>query len=220
MTVIDDLRSRITTVDPASASALLHAKATQLVDVMIPRVQLSDGTLGFRARVETTIVLQLGDTVSADAPREEITLVAECSEIRLHDPVLTLDGDMRLDLETVSYVATGVSKVLWPGQELRLVVGRGIDPMMRATTGRMEVSPLTTFGVDPVRSTQEVYLVAETPLGRLHNRDAAIMHCQLTRIPPVNQPYRQEGTVRLYSDAGIVCAIKIDTESVITEVLH
>src|ERR1700741_1238568 len=99
MTVVDDLRSKITTVDPASAAALLHAKATQLVDVMIPRVRLSDGTLGFRARVETTIVLKRGADAPADAPQEEITLVAECSEIRLHDPVLTLDGDMRLDLE-------------------------------------------------------------------------------------------------------------------------
>ncbi|WP_188195055.1 hypothetical protein [Nonomuraea sp. SYSU D8015] len=216
MPVIDDLRSRLQAADPASAAELLHSKARHLVDVMVPRRELDDGTLGFAARVQTTITLKLGDDATADTPTETITLIAERSQIRLHDPVLTLDGAMRLDLETRTYEAVGTSKVLWPGEEIRLRVGRGMDPLMRPTFGSLEISPLVNFGTDPVRSVQEVYLVADTPLGTLHNREPAVMVCELTKIPPIGQPYRQQGLVPLYNAAGQIVCMKIGTDSELT----
>ncbi len=213
MTVTDNLRERLREADPALAAELLHSKTSHLVDVMIPRRALTDGSLGFKARVETTITLKLGDDPAADTPEETMTLVCESSEIRLHDPVLTLDGALRLDLETLTYEAVGTSTELWPGETVRLLVGRGIDPMMRPTFGRLEVGPLVNFGTDPVRSVQEVYVVAETPLGRLTNREPAIMHCDLTRIPPLGQPYRQQGNVELYDESGRLVCLKTMTES-------
>ncbi|MEE2039969.1 hypothetical protein Q8791_22390 [Nocardiopsis sp. CT-R113] len=216
MTTTDTLKDRLRAADPALAAELLHSKTSHLVDVMIPRRELSDGTLGFKARVQTTITLKFGGDASADTPEEVITLVAEESEIRLHDPVLTLDGALRLDLETITYEAVGTSEVLWPGERVRLRVGRGLDPMMRPTFGRMEIDPLVNFGTDPVRSVQEVYVEADTPLGTLHNRLPAVMHCDLTSIPPIGQPYVQQGQVALYDADGQVVCMKTTTESELT----
>lgn len=216
MTVTDPLKDRLREADPAIAAELLRTKTSNLVDVMIPRRRLSDGSLGFKARVETTITLKFGGDASADTPEEVMTLVAEESEIRLHDPVLTLDGALRLDLETVSYEAVGTSEVLWPGERVRLRAGRADDPMMRPTLGRLEIGPLVQFGTEPVRSVQEVFVAADTPLGTLHNRLPAVMHCDLTRIPPIGQPYVQQGQVALYDGDGRVVCMKTTTQSELT----
>lgn len=214
----DNLRERILAIDPAGSEALLRTKATQLADIMLPRTILSDGRFGFRANLRTTIVLKIGNDLNADSPTESIELRAYGSEIHLKDPVLTLDGDMQVELETLSYVATGVSKILWPDETITLRVGAGLDPMMRPTVGVLNISPLEQLGVDPVLSVQHVFLEAKTPLGTLHNREAAVMHCDLLSIPPVNQPYRQQGIVELINDADNVVALKLDTESEILEV--
>lgn len=214
----DDLCERILAIDPDGSGALLRTKATQLADIMLPRTVLTDGRFGFRANLRTKITLQLGNAPSADAPTETIELLAYDSEIHLKDPVLTLDGDMLVELETLSYVAKGISKELWPGETVTLRVGSGQDPMLRPTFGFLQISPLKQLGVDPVLSVQHVFIEAETPIGDLRNREAAIMHCDLLSIPPVNQPYRQQGIVELVDDTGDVVALKIDTESEILEV--
>lgn len=213
MNTVDDLKDRIQNVDPTGTAALLRAKSAELVSVMIPRERLSNGDLGFKAEVHTTITLKLGNDPAADTPSEKIKLVAPCSEIRFEDPVLTLDGAVRVALETLTYDAVGISEKLWPGEQIRLRVGRVTDPMLRPTFGRFEVPPLVTFGVDRVVSVQEVYLTADTPLGRLHNVAPAQMHCALTQIPPIGEPYVQQGVVPLFDEQGVEVAMKTTTDS-------
>jgi hypothetical protein len=212
-----------TLVEPLSLTGpveLLRARAAQLAKVMIPRVRLHDGSLGYRAKAQTTITVKAGPNPDdPNAPQETIHMVANESEIHFHDPVLTLDGALRIDLEIWSYIAEGISTILFNNEPVRLIVGRGADPMIRPTFGRFEIPLGTEFGQTPVHSIQHVYLIAETPLGRLHNPEAARMTALITSIPPVGQPYRQDGIVPLANQHGQIVAAKTGTDTELIEVL-
>ena len=209
MSTIDD----ITTLSLQS----LQTQAAVVNEMMQPRIELKDGSLGYRLGIETTITLKWGnDPFDPNAPEESIKLVAPVSEVRFHDPVMTLDGSLRYELEIASYEAEGTSETLWPGEKVRLLVGRGVDPMLRATYGRFEISP-ASFGEAPVQSVQDVFLVLETPEGRLQNREAAKMAASVTAVPPVGDSYVQQGIVPLEDERGRVVCSKTATVSTIVE---
>ena len=211
----------MSTVDDLTTLSLksLQTQAAVVSEMMQPRVELKDGSLGYRLGIETTITLKWGnDPFDPNAPEETITLVAPDSEVRFHDPVMTLDGSLRYELETISYVAEGTSETLWPGEKVRIYVGRGVDPMLRATYGRFEITA-AELGKTPVQSTQDVFLVLETPEGRLQNRASAKMAASITAVPPVGDSYVQQGIVPLEDERGRVVCSKTATVSTIVEFL-
>lgn len=208
----------ITEFDKALSLVDLRTRALEVAEYMDARIPLRDGSLGYRVTAETVITVKAGtDLHDPNAPEETIRMVAKECEISIPDPVLTIDGALRFDIEISYLVADGVSTVLF-GEEapVRILVGRGVDPMIRPTLGRTEIPADVTFGKTPVSSAQQVYLVCETPLGRLHNREPALMTAKITSIPPVGTTFTQEGIVPLYNEAGAMVAMKSATASTIT----
>ncbi|MGO1055223.1 hypothetical protein [Crossiella sp. CA198] len=210
--MVTRLRERTTTsVDERIAAALTH---------MQPRVLLGNGQLGYRTTVETTIDVVLGDGSDPAAPREQIKLTSLESEIAIPDPVLLSDGSLRFDWETYRFITTGVSTVLFgTDTPIRILMGRGVDPMIRPTLGHCLVPADVTFGTVPVPCVSEVNLVVETPFGRLHNRGPAIMRAMVTSVPPIGEAFIQQGVVKLYSEEGDEIATKEATASTLTGII-
>jgi hypothetical protein len=203
----------------AMSGAALDQMTAQVAEFMEPRVLLRDGSLGYRATTIGSLTVE-APAGAPDAPVETIAITgAEC-ELRVTDPVLTVDGALRFDYELSYLIGEGTSHLLF-GEEtkIRVLVGRGLDPMIRPTFGRLEIPAGVSMGEQAVSNVLEVYLVAETPIGRLHNREPARMVAQTTTIPPVGQPFHQEGQVPLYTEAGELVAIKHATMSTLDTLL-
>ena len=186
-----------------------------------PRVRLSDGNLGFRVAATSTVTVVGGpNPADPNAPRETLTFTTRESQIRLNEPMMTLDGAMSVDLEILSFSMEGVSKVLF-GREtkVRMMAGYQMDQKMRATRGRVVIPPNLELGQVPIRSVQKVFVTIETPLGILHNREPARMEAFVTRIPPVGAEYVQQGVVPLFDEAGKLSAAKVAQTTRITEIL-
>ena len=58
-----------------------------------------------------------------------------------------------------------------------------------------------------------------TPIGTLHNPDAAHMFATINKIPPVGFSYVQEGLVPMADANGEVIAIKVFTETALRAVI-
>ncbi|AZZ55671.1 hypothetical protein [Rathayibacter iranicus] len=178
---------------------LLEMAAHQL-----PRRRISDGTFGYFLEAKTVLDVRMGaDPFDETAPTETLELYTTECEVRVPDPTMTADGTLRYDLEIYRLITVGRSRTLF-GKDVpvKLLVGRGVDPMIRPTFGRLEVAEDVAFGTEPVTSTQLVNLVLETPMGYIHNREAAVMQSQVTHIPPVKLPYVQQGMVPLYLEGN------------------
>lgn len=205
-----DLPSEL--ADPVAA---LRGRAGQVLEVMTPRQTFADGSRGYHAIAQTTIEVVVGkDPYDASAPRERFEFPESVCVIRLHDPVLTLNGSLRLDLEITSYRAETTSIVLFPGEKVALGIGRSFDVSLPPSLGRLEIPLGIDFaGGDLVRSHQMIYLAVETPVGTLHNPDAAHMFANINKVPPVGFSYVQEGLVPMANADKEVIAIKVSTET-------
>ena len=202
----------------SSAIANLRERAGELLAVMEPRVVLSDGSRGYRARAQTTVSISPVIDGQVAEVRESITLECSQSEICVHDPVLTLDGALRIDLEVLTYIADGESKLLGD-QPVRFKVGRYADSALAPTYGRLEIPLATDFGSVPVQSTQLVNFIAETPIGKMRNSEPVVMRAMVTKIPPVGIAYVQEGAVKMFGEDGVCAYVKDTTTSMLVELL-
>ena len=192
----------------------LQSRFAQVAEFMQPRIELSDGSRGYRLVATTTLTIKIGEAPFADgSPEETIVFDVRDCEVKVPDPVLTTDGALRFDIEIFRIVAESSSKTLF-GMEVPLTmkVGRGVDPMIRPTFGRFEIPYGVSFGERHLTSTQLVNLEVETPVGTLRNREPAIMQAQVNQIPPVTA-YVQQGIVPMYDDAGRVVVTKTDASS-------
>lgn len=211
-----DLPSEI--ADPVAA---LRGRAGHLLEVMTPRRTFADGSRGYDAIAQTTIEVVVGkDPYDTSAPRERFEFSESPCVIELHDPVLTLNGALRLDLEIKSYRAEATSSVLFPGQQVALGVGRSFDVNLPPSLGRLEIPLGTDFAAgETVRSHQMIYLAVETPIGILHNPDPAHMYATINKVPPVGFSYVQEGLVPMANADNEVIAIKVSTETTLRAVI-
>lgn len=211
-----DLPSEI--ADPVAA---LRGRAGKVLEVMTPRQTFADGSRGYHAMAQTTIEVVVGkDPYDASAPRERFEFPESPCVIQLHDPVLTLNGALRLDLEIKSYRTETTSHVLFPGEKVALGLGRSFDVSLPPSLGRLEIPLGIDFAAgDTVRSHQMIYLAVETPIGTLHNPDAAHMFATINKVPPVGFSYVQEGLVPMADANKEVIAIKVSTETVLRSVI-
>lgn len=210
--LLDELESdfRGEIVDPVAA---LRGRAGQLLEIMTPRRTFADGTRGYHAVAQTTIEVVVGqDPNDPTAARERFEFPESPCVIQVHDPVLTLNGALRLDLEIKSYRTSATSHVLFPGETLALGVGRSFDLDLPPSLGRLEIPLGTDFAAgEMVRSHQMIYLAVETPIGTLHNPDAAHMYATINKVPPVGFTYEQEGLVPMANADNEVVAVKTST---------
>ncbi|TDC85964.1 hypothetical protein E1193_01280 [Micromonospora sp. KC606] len=204
--------------DPVAA---LRGRAGQVLEVMTPRRTFTDGSRGYHAIAQTTIEVVVGkDPYDASAPRERFEFPEAPCHIQLHDPVLTLNGALRLDLEIKQYRTEATSRVLFPGEKVALGIGRSFDVSLPPSLGRLEIPLGTDFAAgDTVRSHQMIYLAVETPIGTLHNPDAAHMFATINKVPPVGFSYLQEGLVPMANANKEVVAIKVFTETALHSVI-
>ncbi len=211
-----DLPSEI--ADPAAA---LRGRAGQVLEVMTPRRTFADGSRGYHAIAQTTIEVVAGkDPNDTTMPRERFEFPESHCVIQLHDPVLTLNGALRLDLEIKSYRAEATSQILFPGQKVALGVGRSFDVNLPPSVGRLEIPLGIDFAAgETVRSHQMIFLAVETPMGTLHNPDAAHMFATVNKVPPIGFSYFQEGLVPMANADNEVVAIKVFTETALRRVV-
>jgi hypothetical protein len=217
--ILEELKTELNgeIADPVAA---LRGRVGQLLERMAPRRTFADGTRGYLATAQTTIDVVVGqDPNDPNAAREHFEFPPSEFEIQVHDPVLTLNGALRLDLEIRTYRAETISQVLFPGQPVALAVGRAYDSTMPPSIGRLEIPLGVDFGRETVKSHQMIYLVVETPIGVLHNPDAAHMYATIDQVPPVGTAYVQEGIVAMADVDNVVKAAKVATTTSIVELI-
>jgi hypothetical protein len=217
--ILEELNSELPgeIADPVAA---LRGRVSQLLERMAPRRTFADGTRGYRAKAQTTIDVVVGkDPNDPTAAREQFVFPPSEFEIQVHDPVLTLNGALRLDLEIKSYRAETTSKVLFPGEKIALGVGRSFDVNLPPSIGRLEIPLGIDFGRETVRSHQMIFLAVETPIGTLRNPDAAHMHATIDKVPPVGTAYEQEGIVAMADASNEIVAAKAATITSIVELI-
>jgi hypothetical protein len=217
--IVNDLEANFPP-EIAHPLAALRSRTAQLLLGMAQRRTFPDGSRGYLATAQTTIEVVVG--TKHDDPkalRERFEFPVSQFEIKVHDPVQTLNGAIRLDLEIKNYRAETISKVLFPGQTVALGIGRAFNVNLPPSLGRLEIPLSTDFGRETVRSRQLIFLAVETPIGTLHNPDAARMHALVNKVPPVGTMYVQEGLVPMANERGEVVAIKTMTETQIVELL-
>lgn len=200
--------------------AALRSRAAELLLGMAPRRTFPDGSRGYQATAQTTIEVVVGTKHDdPNAARERFEFPESEFEIQVHDPVYSFNGAIRLDLEIKNYRAETTSKVLFPGETVALGVGTSFDTKLAPSVGRLEIPLGVDFGRETVRSRQFIHLAVETPMGTLHNPDAAHMHADVSQVPPVGTVYSQSGLVPMANAQGEVVAIKTLTETNIVKLL-
>jgi len=206
--------------DIADPVAALRGRVSQLLEEMAPRRTFADGTRGYHATAQTTIEVVVGkDAYDATAARERFEFPVSPFVIQVNDPVLTLNGALRLDLEIKEYRAETTSKVLFPGETVALGLGRQFDVNLPPSIGRLEIPLGVDFGREKVRSHQMIFLAVETPIGTVRNPDAAHMRATINKVPPVGTGYVQDGLVPMANADGEVVAVKTATWTNIVELI-
>ncbi len=198
----------------------LRNRASEILLRMEPRRTFPDGTRGYKATSQTTIEVVVGTKHDdPNAPRERFEFPEAEFEIQVHDPVFSMNGTIRLDLEIKNYRTETISKVLFPGQTVALGVGTSFNADLAPSIGRLEIPLGVEFGPEFVRSQQFIHLAVETPIGVLHNPDAGQMQASVNQIPPVGSVYHQKGLVPMANAQGEIVAIKTLTETKIVKLL-
>lgn len=198
----------------------LRAQAAKLLLGMAARRTFPDGSRGYHATAQTTIEVVAGTKHDdPNAPRERFEFPEAEFEIQVHDPVYSFNGAIRLDLEIKNYRSETTSKVLFPGETVALGVGTTFDANLAPSVGRLEIPLGVDFGNETVQSRQFIHLAVETPMGILHNPDAAQMFADVNQVPPVGTAYSQSGLVPMANADGEVVAIKTLTETSILKLL-
>jgi len=192
--------------------------ASRYMEAMAPKVKLSDGRLGYRGAAESEVTFVAGkDPLDPNAPRETIIMRATQSEVCPSDPVFTLDGRIRVDLEIYAFEMEGVSKVVFGNNvPIKMSAGVGGDRYSRPSLGSFSFPMTQTFGTVPVESVQKVFVSVQTPDGLLINHEPARMVAQVTQVPPVNVAYVQDGIVPLFDSAGNQTAAKVSQTTRLT----
>lgn len=204
-------------ITSAQAAEHLRYRSTFFDGASRLKSTLRDGRKGYRVRAEAECEIILGpDPSDPAAKRELIKMNTSEAQVFIADPVLTIDGMMRVDLEIMSFTLEGTSSTLVDEEvPIKMHCGRLADRMMRPTFGRIEVPQGLEFSQAPVKVVHEVFVSIETPLGVLHNREAAIMMGYVTKMPPFEEKYEQVGRVDLFNEAGVMVASKATQRSFI-----
>lgn len=198
----------------------LRNRASEILLRMEPRRTFPDGSRGYKATSQTTIEVVVGTRHDdPNALRERFEFPETEFEILVHDPVFSMNGTIRLDLEIKNYRTETISKVLFPGQTVALGVGTSFNAALKPSIGRLEIPLGVEFGPESVRSQQFIHLAVETPMGVLHNPDAAHMQASVNQVPPVGSVYSQSGLVPMANAQGEIVAIKTLTETKIVKLL-
>ena len=213
-------------IDPALPEEIatpweaLRNRAGEILLRMEPRLTFPDGSRGYKAISQTTIEVVIGTKHDdPNAPRERFEFPESEFEIQVHDPVFSLNGTIRIDLEIKNYRTETISKVLFPGHTVALGVGTSFNADLAPSIGRLEIPLGADFGSEFVRSEQFIHLAVETPMGVLHNPDSAHMQASVNQVPPVGSVYRQSGLVPMANAQGEIVAIKTMPETTIVKLL-
>lgn len=198
----------------------LRNRYAEVMEFMLPRTRLSDGSLGYEMTARTEMTIKGGpDPTSEDAPVETITFEIERCEVIVPDPTFTREGAIRFDVEILAIEGRTVSNILFGGEtEVVMRVGRGIDRYLRPTFGRTEIGYDQQIA-DGIVSSQFVNLEVETKYGKLRNGEPAHMQATITQLPPLDTPYIQQGLVPMFNEYGVVTAGKANSMSITTAVL-
>jgi hypothetical protein len=70
-------------------------------------------------------------------------------------------------------------------------VGTSFNADLKPSIGRLEIPLGIEFGPESVQSQQFIHLAVETPMGVLHNPDAAHMRANVNQVPPVSIPHNR-----------------------------
>ncbi|MEH6989544.1 hypothetical protein [Cytobacillus firmus] len=103
--------------------------------------------------------------------------------------------NVELEIQNVDLVAT--SKVLWPGQVIKVrggVHGQGEPIKAKATI------PLNKKITDGVQGESFLYWVIETPEGELTNKQPIHMKGLIKGLPPKDATFTSESVIPLYND--------------------
>ncbi|PEM43181.1 hypothetical protein [Bacillus toyonensis] len=144
-------------------------------------------------RAESGIVFQLPDGRSEKFKLHSTGPV----EFIFQEPVKQANGDTTIDLEILKFEVEAESKVLWPGEKVRMSGGSKITHEALPIKGRVLI-PAGKDLKDGVESIQDVYIQVETPLGTLHNTEAIPMIGVITGIPPKDSVFTSTTQTSLY----------------------
>ncbi|WP_405082369.1 hypothetical protein ACI48J_07775 [Paenibacillus chitinolyticus] len=120
-------------------------------------------------------------------------------EFKFETPVSHDNGETTIDLEILKFEVEATSKVLWPGQQVKMSGGRNIRHEALPIRGRVVV-PEGKDLMDGVESIQDVYIQIETPSGTFHNTEAIQMTGSVTGIPPVDVTFRSSTVTKIYDE--------------------
>lgn len=151
------------------------------------------------AYAESEIGLRLMDGRS-----ERIRLhTARPTEFIVKEPVPEANGDLRMDLEILSFELVGTSEAIWPGAAIRATAGAHSDGSAKAVYGTVRI-PAGKAIEDGVTSEQVLYVKIETPMGVLQNARAIRMRGTLYSIPPVGARFLSQDEVPVLDETGNV----------------
>lgn len=114
-------------------------------------------------------------------------------------PQVQKNGDTTIDLEILRFDVETVSKVLWPGETVRMSGGRNITKEALPIYGKVTIPAGMTLS-DGVESIQEVYLEIETPIGKLHNTQPIPMVGVIYDIPPIDVEFHSTQITGVYDN--------------------
>ncbi|HEX5206144.1 MAG TPA: hypothetical protein VFW27_39980 [Actinoplanes sp.] len=138
-----------------------------------------------------------------DGTSERVLMKTACpTEFMVHEPTLAENGDVTMTLEIIRFELVGVSEVLFPGAELKVLGGALSAPDARPILGSVRI-PAGRKLSDGAPSEQILYLTVQTPIGELHNSEPIRMAGPVYRIPPTGSRFESQGDVPLYDVDGI-----------------
>lgn len=137
-----------------------------------------------------------------DGRSERVLMKTACpTEFIVHQPEVSDNGDLLLNLEIIRFELVGVSETLWPGEKVSVLGGALSAPDARPILGSVHI-PADRSLEEGVTSEQVLYLTVETPVGTLHNTTPIRMTGTLYRIPPLGSRFESKGDVPLYTPQG------------------
>lgn len=119
------------------------------------------------------------------------------TKFTVNDSEFSLKSGATIDLEIENVDLVADSKVLWPGQQVRVRGGiHGQGQTIKATAS----IPFGKKMDDGVQAESFLYWVIETPEGNFHNKQPIHMKGRITGLPPKDATFRSEGTISIYDE--------------------
>ncbi|CAG9623742.1 hypothetical protein [Sutcliffiella rhizosphaerae] len=110
----------------------------------------------------------------------------------IFNPEETITGDTIVPLEILKFEVEAISKVLWPGEKVKMAGGKNIGHESLPIKGEVRI-PKGKNMTDGVESEQLVYIQVDCPLGKLHNVTAVPMVGKIKGIPPIGVKFKTTG---------------------------